>query len=166
MQTQTTASPATTGKRGIPLSQQLFAKAIDKALTIKPPVVHIGAHYGVMMADQKSWAHVSFCVWDGRIYATCNCKAHTLGDYGKPIPCYHIAAAALMRGAANFIAASEHRATAPRITAHTHACPYCCDVYPCNCKNPETDDLVCDGCGSRSVDWADAYGNDDKTAWM
>ena len=95
MQNQITAGPATTGKRGIPLSQQLFARAIDKALTVQPRVVHVGAHYGVMMSDQRTWAHVSFCVWDGRIYATCNCRAHTLGDHGKPVPCYHIAAAAI-----------------------------------------------------------------------
>ena len=166
MQNTTTARPASTGKRGIPLSQQLFARAIDKALTVQPRVVHVGAHYGVMMSDQRTWAHVSFCVWDGRIYATCNCRAHTLGDHGKPVPCYHIAAAALAKNATAFISATETHATARRSASHTHACPYCCDVYPCNCPHTETDDLVCDECGSRSVNWADSYGNDDKSTWM
>lgn len=168
MQNQT-ARPASTGKRGIPLSQQLFAKAIDKALAVKPRVFHIGAHYGVLMSDQRNWAHVAFCVWDGRIFATCTCRAHTHGDHGKPVPCYHIAAAALMRNAAAFIAASEQRAcvTVPRAyPRHDHACTACRTLYSCTCSHGEIDDLICDDCGSEQLDWANAYANHDKAAWV
>ncbi len=100
-------------KRGIPLSQELFRRAIDKALALKPRVLHVGAHYGVMMSDQRSWAHVSFCAWDGRLYASCNCRAHTIGHHGVPMPCYHIAAAALSKGATALLAAD--RAVAPAL---------------------------------------------------
>lgn len=161
------ASPATTGKRGIPLSQELFRRAIDKALALKPRVLHVGAHYGVMMSDQRSWAHVSFCAWDGRLYASCNCRAHTIGHHGVPMPCYHIAAAALSKGATALLAADRAVAPAPvaQPSGHTHACPYCCDLYPCDCHHPEYDDVVCDVCGARPLDWAASFGQE-KNYWQ
>ena len=86
----------TTARRGIQLNKQDFRKAIEKAQAVNPRVLHIGAHYAVQQSDQKSFAQVTFTIYDGRLFATCTCYAHTRGhrDQGKPTPCYHIAAAA------------------------------------------------------------------------
>lgn len=102
MQTQTSTATAPT-KCGIPLDKKLFTKAIAKAQDVRPRVVHIGAHYAVLQSDHKSWAHVVFRVQEGRLFASCTCYAHTRGDQGKPVPCYHIPAAALSRRAADQI---------------------------------------------------------------
>lgn len=140
--TNTTARPATMGKRGIPLNEKLFGKAIAKAHQVKPRVVALGSYYGVMQSDQHTMATVHFVAWDGAIYATCTCKAHTIGDNGKPIPCYHIAAAALHKGAASI------PADTPRLveTQHHHSCPRCGDSYDCNCPSPELGDAICQDC--------------------
>lgn len=149
--TTQTARPATTGKRGIQLNQRLFTKAIAKARQVKPRVVAIGSYYGVMMSDQKTMATVHFAIWDGAIWATCTCKAHTLGDHnqGKPVPCYHIAAAAEYKGAAR-IAAKEPRLV---IDPHHHLCPRCGDAYDCDCPTPELNQ-VCQDCDVAAFDAA------------
>ena len=105
MQNTTTAA-----RRGIQLNKQEFRKAIEKAEAVKPRVVHIGAHYGVQQSDQKSFAQVTFIIYDNRLFATCTCYAHTRGhnNSGKPTPCYHIAAAALSRDAAKQAASNLH----------------------------------------------------------
>ncbi|HEX4948539.1 MAG TPA: hypothetical protein VFZ34_17830 [Blastocatellia bacterium] len=147
--TNTTARPASMGnKRGIPLSEKLFAKAITKAREVNPRVVAIGSYYGVMQSDQHTMATVHFVAWDGAIYASCTCKAHTIGDNGKPVPCYHIAAAALHKGAASV------SADVPRLveTQHHHSCPRCGDSYDCNCPSPELGDAICQDCDVDAFD--------------
>jgi hypothetical protein len=155
MQNTKTARPATTAKRGIQLNPRLFTKALAKAREVKPRVVAIGSWYGVMMSDQRNYATVHFTVWDGAIWATCTCKAHVLGDHneGKPVPCYHIAAAALSKGAAA-IPASVSRMV-ERVEQveveqeHFHSCISCgssfscrdCGVRPCcpDCRQDDDD---------------------------
>lgn len=154
----TTARPASTAKRGIPLNEKLFAKAIAKARQVNPRVVHLGSYYGVMMSDQRTMATVHFVLWDGQIYATCTCKAHTLGDHneGKPMPCYHIAAAALHKRAAAI------SLDVPRLVEnqHHHSCPRCGDSYVCNCPSPELGDSICQDCDVDAFDAEQRRHND------
>ena len=116
MQNTTTAA-----RHGIQLNKQEFRKAIEKAQAVKPRVVHVGAHYGVLQSDQKSFAQVTFIIYDNRLFATCTCYAHTRGhnDQGKPTPCYHIAAAALSGntkvGKTNQFSTTEERDNAPLV---------------------------------------------------
>lgn len=136
-------------KRGIPLNEKLFAKAIAKARQVTPRVVAIGSYYGVLQSDQHTMATVHFVAWDGAIYASCTCKAHTIGDQGKPVPCYHIAAAALHKGAASLAA------DLPRLvieTKHHHSCPRCGNSYDCNCPSPELGDAICQDCDVDAFD--------------
>ena len=161
------ASPAATGKHGIPLSQELFRRAIDKALALKPRVLPGGAHYGVMMSDQRSWAHVIFCAWDGRIYASYNCRAHTIGHHGVPMPCYHIAAAALSKGATALLAADRAVAPAPMVrpSGHTHAFPSSATICTPATATIQNIDVVCEVCGARPLDWAASFGQE-KNYWQ
>lgn len=162
--TNTTASPATTGKRGIPLDRKLFTKASEKARTVRPVVMHIGAHYAVLMSDQRTWAHVAFCVWDGRIYASCNCKAHTRGDHGVPVPCYHIAAAVQSRNATAAIAPPAPVAP-PECPNAPHCAPGKCEI---DCATAsEMADAAALHFEAERHHWEVTlgYGNSDKEAW-
>ena len=152
MTNTTTARPATTGKRGIQLNQRLFTKAIAKAREVNPRVVALGSYYGVMMSDQHTMATVHFAIWDGAIWATCTCKAHTLGDHnsGKPVPCYHIAAAALHKGAAAISVETPRHVS----NAHHHLCPRCGDSYDCDCPSPELANQTCQDCDVDAFDAA------------
>lgn len=85
-----------TTKAGIRLNKQIFQNAISKAQTLRPRVVNIGPRYAVQ-SSAAQFHTVVFRVFDAGIWATCTCKAHTLGRHGEPMPCYHIAAAALAR---------------------------------------------------------------------
>ena len=111
----------TVARRGIQLNKQEFRKAIEKAQAVNPRVIHIGAHYGVQQSDLKSFAQVTFTIYDNRLFATCTCYAHTRGHYdqGKPTPCYHIAAAALSGNTkaaeTNHFLTTEERDNAPLV---------------------------------------------------
>ena len=134
------------GKRGIQLDKRYFAKAIEKALAVKPRVNQIGSFYGVMQADQRTVATVHFTIWDGKIWATCTCKAHTLGDHdsGKPVPCYHIAAAALSKGSGHLIN------DLPQLFTHHHLCPTCGDAFDCACPTEHLNQ-TCQDCDLDAV---------------
>ena len=156
MQNTTTARPATTGKRGIQLDKRYFAKAIEKALAVKPRVNSIGSYYGVMQSDQRTIATVHFSIWGGKIWATCTCKAHTLGDHneGKPVPCYHIAAAAMAKGSASITAGLPRLVEAK----HHHLCPRCGDAFDCDCAS-ENLNQACQDCDVEAFDAAQQQHN-------
>jgi hypothetical protein len=73
---------------------------------------------------------------------------------GVPLPCYHIAAAAMSRRRTVIKPVmAPAPAAAPVVSApsHTHACPRCGDLYSCRCPLAEMDDLICDVCDPQTI---------------
>lgn len=91
MQTMTTAQI----KQGFSLRLFTFKKSIQKAEAVKPEVRYTSNRSSmVQCSDGTSFVQVRFELHGSEIYACCSCFAAM-----KAKPCYHIAAAALDRGA-------------------------------------------------------------------
>jgi hypothetical protein len=134
------------------LDERTFTRAIEKARSVQPRVINIGAHYGVQRSD-GGIAHVIFTAYRGGIWASCSCPAHMRGTRdGVPLPCYHIAAAAMSRQPRAAVS-QPVAAPAPAVPApsHAHACPRCGDLYSCRCPLAEMDDLICDACDALTI---------------
>lgn len=165
MNTQTVSTSTATARAiraGIKLDTKTFARAIEKATRVKPRVVNVGAYYGVSRAD-GGIAVVRFTARDGGIWASCSCPAQ---DKRWPLPCYHVAAAALSKKQAHERAGDDHAVIAAHVPQpHSHFCTSCeslesCDVPWC----AEIDDMQCTDCDEAQTDW----GSDrlDKLQWV
>jgi hypothetical protein len=142
----TAPEPARCVRAGIRLDKQTFKNAIAKARLLRPRVVNVGAHYAVDRSN-GTFATVIFTVRDGGIWATCNCPAHTRGrfNHGEPLPCYHIAAAALSRKRQGERIGEAHAVTERPL--HSHYCRLCGSLYDCGATGcADIDDLPCDAC--------------------